>query len=237
LLIARALAYGAESDGAFDITIGAVTRLWDFHEGVVPAPEQIAAALPHVDYRAVHVDEDACTVTLGDPEAALDLGGIAKGFIADAILDELEDAGVTSAFVNLGGNVKVLGAKPDGSPWRVGVRDPESDAESARSIARVTLEGGSVVTSGLYERQFEQDGRRYWHILDPKTGYPVQTDLVSSSVLTESSLDGDAFATWMFLLGSEAALLLAESIPGLEALFVTEGGATSMTQGAHFEAL
>ena len=236
-LIARALAYGAESDGAFDITIGAVTRLWDFHEGVVPAPEQIAAALPHVDYRAVHVDEDACTVTLDDPETALDLGGIAKGFIADTILDELEDAGVTSAFVNLGGNVKVLGAKPDGSPWRVGVRDPESDAESARSIARVTLEGGSVVTSGLYERQFERNGRRYWHILDPKTGYPVESDVVSATIVSERSIDGDGYTKPLFMMGAERALAWAAEHPEFQVLLVDDAGGLHMQPDGAFELL
>ena len=138
-LIERALDYCKASGGLFDITIGAVSELWDFHEGVVPSEAQIEAALPHVGYELVRVD--GTTVTLADPDARLDLGGIAKGYVSDVLLDELAVAGVTSAYVNLGGNVKVLGAKPDGSPWRIGVRDPNAP-EDERSIARVTLTDG-----------------------------------------------------------------------------------------------
>lgn len=233
-LVEKALTYCERSEGMFDITIGAVSSLWDFKEGVKPSDDAIQEAVRHVDYRGVHVQ--GSSVTLDDPQAALDLGGVAKGYVADDLARLFREGGCESGVINLGGNAYVIGSKPDGSSWNVGVQDPNAPTNQA-IIAKVACTDASVVTSGLYEREFTQDGVRYYHILDPKTGYPVQTDLVSSSVLTESSLDGDAFATWMFLLGSEAALSLAESIPGLEALFVTESGAMSMTQGAHFEVL
>lgn len=234
-LIKRALAYCAASDGLFDITIGAVSELWDFHEGVVPSPARLEEALPHVGYENVQVE--GTIVTLADPAARLDLGGIAKGYVSDVLLDELEAEGVESAFVNLGGNVKVLGPKPDGSPWRVGVRDPEPGADEASSIARVELDGGSVVTSGLYERTFERDGRCYWHILDPRTGYPVETDLVSATIVSERSLDGDGYTKPLFMWGAERARAWAEEHPEFSLLLVGEDGARSMCPEGAFELL
>lgn len=234
-LIVRALEYCRASEGSFDITIGAVSELWDFHEGVVPAPEAIEAALPHVGYQNVQVE--GTTVTLADPLARIDLGGIAKGYVSDVVLDELAEAGVTSAYVNLGGNVKVLGSKPDGTLWRVGVRDPKAAAEEDSSVARVTLDGGSVVTSGLYERQFERDDRRYWHILDPKTGYPVESDLVSATIVSERSIDGDGYTKPLFMMGHEAALAWAADHPELRVLLIDEAGERTMSPDGAFELL
>ena len=234
-LIELALGYCEASGGLFDITIGAVSELWDFHEGTVPSEDQIAAALPHVGFERVRVD--GTTVTLGDPAARLDLGGIAKGFVADVLIDELEAQGVTSAYVNLGGNVKVLGDKPDGTPWKVGVRDPAPDADASTPIARIALDGGSVVTSGLYERQFEADGRRYWHILDPRTGYPVETDLVSATIVSERSIDGDGCTKPLFMMGWDEALAWAASHDDLRVLLVDREGRVSMRPDGAFELL
>ena len=234
-LIARALEYCQASHGLFDITIGAVSSLWDFKKGIVPTQEQIEAALPHVGYACVEVDGH--TVTLADPQAKLDLGGIAKGYVADVLVSQLVDAGVTSAYVNLGGNVKVLGTKPDGSPWRVGVRDPHPNASETDSIARVSLEGGSVVTSGLYERRFERDGSAYWHILDPRTGYPVQSDLVSATIVSEQSIDGDGFTKPLFMMGKEQALLWAADQAELRVLLVGADESINMSPKDAFELL
>lgn len=233
-LISCALEYCAASDGLFDITIGAVSELWDFHEGVVPAPERIEAALPHVGYQNVQVSDT--TVTLADPEARLDLGGIAKGYVSDVLLDELTAEGVESAYVNLGGNVKVLGTKPDGSAWRIGVRDP-NDPEGESPIARVSLEGGSVVTSGLYERQFEQDGKRYWHILDPRTGYPAESDLVSATIVSERSIDGDGYTKPLFMMNVDEAQAWAASHENLQVLLVDARGGMTMWPEDSFELL
>ena len=183
----------------------------------------------------IEIDYNGTTVTLADPDARLDLGGIAKGYVSDVLLDELAVAGVTSAYVNLGGNVKVLGAKPDGSPWKIGVRDPNAP-EDERSIARVALTDGSVVTSGLYERQFEQGGRRYWHILDPRTGYPVKSDLVSATIVREHSIDGDGYTKPLFMWGSDEALAFLED-RGLECLLVDSKGGIQQTTGSSFELL
>lgn len=234
-LIEKALTYCAASDGLFDITIGAVSSLWDFHEGVVPKPDQIADALPHVGYECVRVS--GTTVQLDDPAARIDLGGIAKGYVSDVILDELAARGVQSAYVNLGGNVKVLGSKPDGSPWRVGIRDPRLDADEGQSVARVKLEDGSVVTSGLYERQFELDGRRYWHILDPRTGYPVQSDIASATIVSERSIDGDGYTKPLFMMDVDAALAWAAEHQDLKVLLINEAGEFYMRPEGSFELL
>lgn len=233
-LISKALDYCEASGGLFDITIGIVTSLWDFHEGIVPDKVLVDDALPHVDYHQVHVDGQ--TVTLDDPYGMLDLGGIAKGYVADILIDLLAEQGVESAYVNLGGNVKVLGAKPDGSPWQIGVRDPTLDAEDAKSVARIALKGGSVVTSGLYERQFELDGKRYWHILDPRTGYPVESDLVSVTIVSAESIDGDGYTKPPFMWGSDEALAFLED-RGLECLLVDSKGGIQQTTGSSFELL
>lgn len=232
-LITQALAYCEASNGLFDITIGTITSLWDFHEGVVPSQAQIDAALSHVGYQKVQVDGQ--TVSLLDPQTKLDLGGIAKGYVADVLVDMLAAEGVTSAYVNLGGNVKVLGAKPDGSPWQVGVRDPSSDVATGASVARIALTGGSVVTSGLYERQFEQDGKRYWHILDPQTGYPVESDLVSATIVSERSIDGDGYTKPLFMMGKEKALAWAAEHDDLQVLLVDANGDMAMSPEGAFE--
>ena len=232
-LISQALGYCEASGGLFDITIGAVSSLWDFRNGIVPSEEDIAAALPHVGWRTVHVDGTA--VRLDDPAASLDLGGIAKGWIADALISYLAGEGVESACVNLGGNVVVLGSKPDGSPWRVGVQDPFAE-RGASIIARTDIADGSLVTSGLYERAFEQGGRRYWHILDPRTGYPVETGIVSASVLSERSIDGDGFTKQLFFNDPKAGLADLEG-RSLHGLVVCDDGTILTTPDAPFTIL
>ena len=206
-VIKDALGYAKASDGLFDITIGAVSSLWDFVEGVKPDDAAIQAALPHVDYRCVKVD--GTTVTLTDPDAKLDLGGIAKGYITDDLVSMLREGGCKNASLSLGGNVYVMGKSFDGDAWNVGVQDPNGEQNDV--IATVKACNRSLVTSGLYERSFEQDGTLYYHILDPKTGYPATTDLKSASIMTKSSVDGDAYSTILFLLGHDRAMELIEN--------------------------
>lgn len=233
-LVSCALKYCEESDGLFDITIGAVSELWDFTEGVVPAPEAIADALPHVGWQMVEVRGNV--VRLRDAQARLDLGGVAKGFIADKLVDLLRERGANGAFVNLGGNVKVWGQNEKGEPWKVGVRDPK-DPSGTGVIARVTTTDGSLVTSGLYERSFERDGKQYWHILDPRTGYPAQTDVISASIFSTESIDGDGYTKPLFMLGHDEALAFVERHEGLQALLVGEDGTIATTAGSTFELL
>lgn len=252
-VIERSLAYSEASGGLFDVTIGSVSLLWDFDEGVRPEDAAIEAAVSHVGWQGVSVS--GRKVRLADPVTMVDLGGIAKGYIADDLASLFSEHGVTSAILNLGGNVYALGSKPSGEAWRVGVRDPNarsgdgsdgsgdgsaagSGSSSQEVSAYVECSGRSVVTSGLYERRFEKDGVSYWHILDPRTGMPAQSDLVSSSILSERSVDGDAYATILFLLGRDAALSLAEAEPAIEgALLEGADGTVTTTPGSGFVVL
>lgn len=219
------LRFCKESEGLFDVTMGAVTRLWDFNREIVPEKHVIEEALTHVDWRKVILEKTSgeggehCFVKLEDPGAVLDLGGCAKGFIADRMCGRLKERGIAHAFVNLGGNVAVFGGKPDKTPWRIGIKDP-FDTDRIRGIS--TLSEGSVVTSGLYERCFTRNGRFYHHILDVKTGYPVETDIAGVSVVAKSSQDADGFSTTLFALGSEAALRFTERTPQIEAVIITK---------------
>ena len=210
--IKTSLAYCEASNGLFDITMGSVTRLWNFKNGTIPAKDDVHAALEHVNWRGVHVTDS--TVQLDDPDACLELGGIAKGYIADGVLDVLAHHGVEHAIVNLGGNVAVMGGKPDGAPWRVGVRRPlpSSSMPLLDSFAVLALRDGSAVTSGIYERAFEQDGKLYHHILDPRTGFPAETDLLSATVVAQSSLDADGYTTALIMMEPIAHLRSSSSI-------------------------
>lgn len=229
--IETALSYCDKVDGLFDVTMGSATRCWDFKNEVIPTHEDIASALQHVNYRSVSVD--GTTVTLHDPQACIDLGGIAKGYIADGILALLRKRGVKHALVNLGGNVAVMGGKPDGTPWRVGIRKPvpSSSIPLMDSFATLQVRDGSVVTSGIYERAFENDGKLYHHILDPRTGFPAETDLLSATIVAKSSLDADGYTTALIIMGTDRALAFAEEHPALEAVLVTTEGDVLATSG------
>lgn len=227
-LVAKAREYSEASGGVFDVTMGSVTPLWDFHKGIVPEREVLDEALRHVDWRTIEVDCKASTARLADPQARIDLGGIAKGYIADALADVLAKHGCDSAFVNLGGNVLTVGSKVDGSPWRIGVRDPQ-DPSKMRAV--VTSTGCSVVTSGLYERNFTKDGVLYHHILDPKDGMPVKTDVGGATIVSEKSLDGDGFSTTLFALGIEGALAFVEEHPRLEAIIIGTDDSVHISSG------
>ena len=231
--ISAALEYSKASDGLFDITIGAVSSLWDFVVGVKPDDAAIQEAIKHVDYRCVQVN--GTTVTLSDPEAMLDLGGIAKGFITDDLVGILREAGCESAMLSLGGNVYVLGESFRGDNWNVGVQDPNGATDDV--IASVPAQNKSVVTSGLYERSFTQDGVLYYHILDPKTGYPAQTDLASASIMSDASTDGDAYSTILFLLGHDRAIELLNSDARFSGVVVDMNDAATASTGSDFTIL
>lgn len=222
VLLRMADSFSKLSEGAFDLTIAPVVSLWNFtgeEPHTVPSETSVHDALAHVDYQNVTVD--GTTVTLLDPAAQVDPGGIAKGFIADRIKNWLLERGVTCGLISLGGNILTFGSKPDDSPWNIAIRKPFG--ESSESITTVSSkEGTSIVTSGTYERYFEQDGVIYHHILDPDNGYPVSNGLTSVTILSDSSAEGDAFSTACFVLGLEKGMELIESQDGIEALFITE---------------
>lgn len=226
-VIKRALAFCEASGGLFDITIGAVSTLWDFTKGVKPSDDAIAAALPHVSWQNVQVDEDARTITLKDPAAKLDLGGIAKGYVADRLCDLLkEETKAVAAVISLGGNIAYYGEKPGGGAWDTGIRDP-NDPGGSTVVGTAHVTGGSVVTSGLYERTFKQDGVTYWHILDPRTGKPVATDVVSDTVVCPSSTEADALSTTLFVAGSERGAQIVDGYEDTASYFIKDDDSTS----------
>lgn len=221
-LIRLALHYCELSEGAFDITIAPVVSLWDFHESsahTLPDPKDLEQALSHVDYHLIQIDGN--TVTLQDPQAGIDLGAIAKGYIADRVKDFLTEQGITSGVLSLGGNILTIGAKNGNSNWNIGVQKPFG-AQQSDLIAVASVKDASVVTSGTYERYFELDGVRYHHILSPKDGYPVNSGISGISIYSKDSADGDALSTTCFLLGPEKGMELVESLDGVEALFISD---------------
>lgn len=225
------------SDGLFDITVGAVSLLWDFENAVKPEDEAIQEALPHVDYRALTID--GTTVTLADPNARIDLGGIAKGWIAGRLRDDLKEAGATAGLVNLGTSSTCLfGTKPDGSLWRVGLRDPSGSLASLMGVVELT--DCAITSSGLYDQQFEVDGITYWHILNPETGYPMETDVIGDTVVCDDPTQGDALSTMLFTMGIERATEWLESErPDVCAMFIDDANepvfVNDFEERCHFE--
>ncbi len=225
-LLSAALSYAQLSEGLADPAIGALSGLWNFGSGnqeILPAASQIKEAISHVDYQAIVIKGNQ--VKLTDVLTQIDLGFIAKGFIGDKIKEFLLSEGVSSALINLGGNVVALGNKPDGTPYRVGIRDPFGSPGSV--LLTLEVSGESVVSSGNYERFFEKDGKRYHHILSPETGYPAESGLAQATIISPASVDGDALSTLCFLLGYEKAASLLENYPDIRAIFVAEDGNVS----------
>ena len=218
-LIKKGIYYSEMSDGAFDITIAPVSSLWDFKAETpsVPSPEAIAEAVSHVNYETIILRDN--TVKLADPQAGIDLGAIAKGYIADRIKDYLEEEGVRHAMINLGGNVLAMGSKLDGSDYNIGIQKPFD--ETGEPITSVKISDKSVVTSGIYQRYFKADGKIYHHILDPNTGYPCENNLYSVTILTDSSLTADALSTTCFLLGYDRGMKLINQLDNVDAVFIT----------------
>lgn len=224
-----ALDISARSGGALDITLGGVSTLYDFtaETPAPPAAEDVAAAMAHSGMDGVELA--GSTLTLRDEHTVLDLGAVAKGYIADRLADGLRADGVEHAIINLGGNVLCIGSRPDGSPFRVGVQVPEPG--STENAAELSVRDGSVVTSGNYQRFFDYDGVRWHHILDPETGFPVQNGLASVTVTGPESLRCDALSTACFVLGAEEGLALIETMEGYEALFLCSDGSAYRSTG------
>lgn len=267
-LVRQALGYCERSRGKFDITMGTVTSLWNFHTGEVPSRLALARALPHVDYRHIVLDEESLgkdspvqgsldddalnagvsrvpsskssqpTLAITDPQTILDLGGVAKGYIADDLADLFIAHSVGRFVINLGGNVVVRGGRPAdasarppvaaGSPWRIGIINP---LDPAHNRAIVDMADGSVVTSGIHERRFTKGGVTYHHILDPATGMPAKTDLTSATIIAPRSMDCDGYSTTALMLGARDAIDFVESLPGIEAVLIDEVDEVWWTSG------
>ena len=231
-VITRALKVCESTDGALDITIFPVMLAWGFTTGSehVPDDKELADALGKVDFRSVVVNGGTVSVPEG---YMLDLGSCAKGYTADEIADVMSENGVISAIISLGGNIRALGAKPDGSDWKVGITDPFSPNEL---LGTVSVRDKSVVTSGGYQRYFtDNTGKKRIHIIDPATGMPAESGLASVTVIGGDGLLCDALSTALFVMGKDAALEYWRENGGFELILVTDDGVICTTGGAGFE--
>ena len=238
-ILKKSITYSEASSGAFDVTIGKLCDLWNFSEisaetedhkvdaSFLPDRKKLEECISHVNYQDIVIDENR--VCLLDPECEIDLGAIAKGYIADQMQAFLLEKGVTSGIINLGGNIKTIGPKADHTSYTVGIQKPF--APTGESLIKVFLSNGSVVTSGIYERYFTVDGVIYHHILDPRTGYSIENDLASVTIINQCSMDGDALSTTCFLLGKDAAMEYIEALADTEAIFIDTKNQIYTTSG------
>ncbi|KIN80596.1 FAD:protein FMN transferase [Clostridium botulinum] len=230
-VVKASLIYSEKSKGSFDITVEPLVSLWGIgtDKARIPSKDEISNTLKLINYKDVIINEKESTVMLKRKGQAIDLGAIAKGYTADELKKVLLNYNVSSAFLSLGGNVYVLGNKPDKTPWKIGVQNPLEPRGDYLGI--VSVSDKSVVTSGNYERFFERNGKRYHHIFDTKTGYPAEKGLISVSIISDKSIDGDALSTSVYTLGLDEGKKLIESLKGVEAIFVTNDKKVYVTSG------
>lgn len=230
-LLEETLTLCRKSGGAFDITLGPVTRLWDFdNQPHLPDEEELEKAMDRIGWQDVELTSDSGL--LAREGMAVDMGAIGKGAACDIMISCYQDAGVSGAVAAVGGSIGLYGQKPGNGLWQIGIRDPDGQG----SLGILKLPGGFVSTSGSYEKYFEQDGKTYCHLLDPRTGYPAESGLVSVTVWCPPEMDAkfpgalsDGLATACFILGLEDSLGLLESY-GAEAVFIDENGVITLTE-------
>ena len=219
-LIQTGLKYCELTNGKFNIAIEPLTALWNFtaEKPKVPSEEDIKKALEHIDYTKIKIEGNH--VTLEDKESGLDLGAIAKGFIADKVKEYLVDQGVKSAIINLGGNVLCIGEKAKNTPFKIGIQDPDKGRGNYAQV--VTTNDISVVTSGTYERYFIEEGVTYHHILDPETGKPFDNGIKSVTIISEDSTNGDALSTVCFALGPDEGIKFVKSLDKTSVMYIND---------------
>lgn len=230
-IVESGLYYSKISNDTFDITIGPIVKLWGIgsENARVPSEEEIIEKKSLINYNDIVLDSEKNSIFLKKPNMIIDLGGIAKGYAADEMKRLLVDNGVKSAMINLGGNLFILGNKPNGDQWKIGIQDP--NGSSTNTVGNILVNDKSVVTSGTYERFLEVDGKVYHHILDPKTGYPYENDLLSATIISDTSLAGDGLSTSAFALGREKGLEFINSLENIEAIFITKDNEVYLTNG------
>ncbi len=231
-MISTSLKYSELTNGAFDISISPLSDLWNItsQNPKIPSKKEISSCLKRTDYKKIKVHDSS--VTLGARQE-LDLGGIAKGYIADKLKEYLLKQNVKSALINLGGNVLEVGQKSSSSDFTIGIQYPFK--ENSDIIAKVVAKDKSIVSSGSYERYFKKNGKIYHHILDPTTGFPADSDLNGVTIISDSSMDGDCLSTSCFILGSKKAQKLIESLPHVEAVFISKENKITVTSGLSYE--
>jgi len=223
-LLKRAYQYSQDSKGGFDMAIGSITQMWHigFDDARKPSQAEIDQGLKLVDYHKVKLNDQDRSVYLETKGMQLDLGAIAKGFITDEVVKVLKENGVTTAIVDLGGNVYVLGHSPRGvdMDWTVGIQDPNKARNTV--LGSIPERNKTLVTSGIYERFLKVDGKTYHHLFDPKTGYPFDNDIAGVTIIADKSIDGDGLSTAVFSMGVKKGLEYVEGLKNVDAIFVTK---------------
>lgn len=225
-IMGKALSICERTSGALDISLYPVLKAWGFTTGShqIPDEDALQRLLSNTGYEKIRLEQEQLSIPVG---MELDLGSIAKGYTGDAILAMLKGAGITSAMVDLGGNIQTLGEKPGNTPWKIALKNPSGEGY----LGYLSLAGQTAITSGSYERFFEENGRRYWHILDRETGFPADSGLVSVTVVGEDGALCDGLSTALFVMGKEKGLALWRSSQDFEAIFVEENGNVTVTSG------
>ena len=237
-VIERAVFFAQVSDGAFDPSVGPLVSLWGINSDnpQVPPRTAIERTIPLINWRYIDLDKQTNSVFLRRQFMALDLGAIAKGYAADETAAIIKNAGIKRAVIDLGGNIVILGEKKDASPWRIGIQNPNARRGEYIGVIQIPsiATEQTIVTSGVYERFFVSQGRRYHHLFSPSSGYPAENGLLSATVIGSVSMDADALSTAVFVLGYDKGVKLIETMPGVSAIFVFEDNSVRITSGADF---
>ncbi len=230
-VLEKSLKVSKMTNGLFDITAGPLINLWNIQppEGYYPTENERNKAIDLVDYKNVKIDKVNHKAFLEKENMEVNLGAVAKGYIADQVKLVLKNKGVKKAIINLGGNVAVLGKHSENRPFLVGVQDPNSDRGDY--VGMVDVVDQSVISSGVYERFFEYNNKRYHHILNPFTGFPEENNLMQVTIISKASIDGDIFSTAIFLLGLEEGLTRIEKLDGIDAVFITKNQQIYLSSG------
>lgn len=228
-MLSSALYVSENTGGAFDITIGPVMSLYDFHRNIKPDDREIRRNLHFVNYRNLSVDRKKSAVFLKEKGMLVDAGGITKGYTADKAVEILKQQGIHAGLVAVAGDIKAFGLKPDGKPWTIGIRNPAPGNSEDDIIATIGLTDMAISTSGDYERFFILDGKKYHHLIDPKTGYPA-SGCRSVSVIAKNGVFTDSFATGVFILGPEKGMKVLEKM-GFEGIIIDRKGKAHITPG------
>lgn len=231
-VVKKAIEYSRILEGTFDPTIRPLVKLWSIgtKEERIPEEAEIKEVKNLVNYKDVILDESNKSIMLKQKDQALDVGGIAKGFAADEVRDIFIQNKIKSALIDLGGNIFALGSKEHNKPWKVGIQNPFKPR--GESIAVLSIKNKSVVTSGNYERYFMKYGKRFHHIINPRTGYPSESQIISATIISDNSIDGDGLSTGIYILGVDKSLSIIEAIEDVDAILVTEDKNVYVTSGA-----
>ncbi|WP_026881504.1 FAD:protein FMN transferase [Clostridium akagii] len=231
-VIKKSKEYSELCHGTFDITAAALVKLWGIFSKNqrIPAKEEIENILHLINYKDIILNEEKKSAKLSKAGQKIDLGAIAKGYAADKIIEIYKKNAVKSAFINIGGNVLTLGNKPDNSPWLIGIQNPFEPR--GKNIGVIKISDETVVTSGDYVRYFKENNIKYHHILDPNTGYPANSGIISATIIGKNSMEADALSTGIFILGLIDGMELVEKTNGIDAIFITSDKKIYVTHGA-----